>query len=281
MRRVARPKRQAILSSVVLLLFWTPASAQPQPEKAFVFAFADATGTRLVTLTPLDDKGNELRSVPSVQTLAKAICAGNDVKDVEFERHQNAGPKDSGKQNADNFSQLAGDVFRISDAEINSGSVCVLMTASYFRRVQTTSRQALDLQGSNCSPDVVARFTAKYRRDVNRCSVLVKIGREDVVAVEFRRQGNNLLAAEAIVSKSSLISHTETATCRDNSGWRVDDDCEFSPAGLNVLFAWKSAQGRIEIGVSWNGAEGEDLVLFSADQNELREAARAYRYHGS
>lgn len=280
MRRDARPTWQVILSSAVLL-FWTPASAQPQPEKAFVFAFADATGTRLVTLAPLDDRGNELRSVLPVQTLTKAICAGNDVKSIEFERHQNSGPKDSGKQTEENFSQLAGDIFRISSGKIEAGGACVLTTPSYFARVQMTSWQALDSQGSNCPPDLVARFTAKYQREVNRCSVLVKLGREDVVAVEFRRQGNDLLAAEAIVSKESLISHTEAATCRDNSGWRVDDDCEFSPAGLNVFFAWKSADGGIQIGVSWNGAEGEDLVLFSADQNELREAARAYRYHGS
>lgn len=246
-----------------------------------MFAFADATGTRLVTLTPLDDKGNELRSGPSVRILTKAICAGNDVKSIEFERHQNSGPKDSGKQTEENFSQLAGDIFRISSGKIEAGGVCVLTTASYFARMQMTSRQAVESQGSECSPDVVARFTAKYRREVNRCSVLVELGREEFVAVEFRRQGNDLLAAEAIVSKDSLISRTETATCRDNSGWRVDDDCEFRPAGLNVLFTWKSAEGRIEIGVSWNGAEGEDLVLFSADQNELREAARAYRYHGS
>jgi hypothetical protein len=87
-------------------------------------------------ILPSLERGHELPLVHSPEHLTKALCAGNRVEEVRFERHQNERSQHSAKQNSANFSQLEGDVFRTQTGKGGAETGCMLMPASYLKVLQ-------------------------------------------------------------------------------------------------------------------------------------------------
>jgi hypothetical protein len=54
-----------------------------------------------------------------------------------------------------------------------------------------------------------------------------------------------------------------------------------SPQHWTRFFACTRADGEIEIGIDWNGAEESDQVLFRSYKNQLQAVLRPTGNHGS
>ena len=65
----------------------------------------------------------------------------------------------------------------------------------------------------------------------------------------------------------------------DGGCWRVDDDCEFHYADLEIP-AVLGEPGRQLVFFTFRGAEGQVIVLFQSRDGKLAELQRNYRYQG-
>ena len=113
------------------------------------------------------------------------------------------------------------------------------------------------------------RFAFLRSRPVVHCWPIARLGGEQKIAlVEFRRQGKEALASLVLMDEDRTIFADYTAEFRGAGQdlWRADDGGVLSPEGFEVVCALQRPNG-FALGISWGGAEGQSLALWTSDGN--------------
>lgn len=230
------------------------------------FAYVDSSGTQLLALD----------SVPDPSAIRGAVCQGNPVFPVRYDRRQTRQPADNGRDIADNFRNRQGDVFRITHGSASPDKTCYLSRDSVL--LANASPVALR-KPEDCSAVDASRVTAAKRRQIIHCWQFASAPAGlEVLAVQFANVDSNALASLALVSDSSLWFRDFPAVYNEESTWRVDDGGVFSPADFNILFAAPLTSGYV-MAIAWAGAEGESSELVVADSTDaFRILSKGYRY---
>jgi len=243
-----------------------PDSTPPTPG---AFGFADSTGFLVITVAPgvLDDPGR----------LNRAACGGNAVLDVTFVEQRSAGARSTGRDVAQNFDQLAGYLFRVTNRRAAPDQTCLLLDSVYASTWTISSHTTSG--DSTCGPDLLARLAAaKQGRAVIQCRRLVEAaGGREVAVAQFETRGNDALASLVFVAPGALALEDFPGSGQEGSTWRVDDEGVFDTAAFDVLGVLESAGGGA-LAYAWAGAEGESIALVVVEGTRLRRVLEGYRY---
>jgi hypothetical protein len=258
--------------------------------KSMAFAFANAEGTALLSAPTAAGANTPL---PKPSEFDAAICSDNLVIGISFDRHQEPGPNDNGRDWAQNFDQHGGDRFRVTTGRAPQDGSCLLTQRAFLSGKQLLPFKK-DPRAVACETQTISQLAAGEKRGVHFCRRFGTLdpGGQFLVA-EFDRQGNDLLAGVVLKSGGQMFVDRLPAKYDQGNGWRVDDqghlfDYSSQNAALldmqvvevfKPLFAIKDgAIGVVELGIAWAGEEGVSLMLLSSSQGKLEEVAKGYRY---
>jgi hypothetical protein len=232
------------------------------------FGYVDSSGTELLALD----------SLPSPSNVRGAICAGAAVQPVRYDRWQARRPEDNGRQNAYNFRNERGQIFRLGQGHATPNASCYLSPDSALvANARSVTRRTPD----ECAPASVARIAAVKKREVVHCwHIADASARLAVLAVQFVAIDSNALASLVVVGDSSLLFDDFPAVSNkvEGSTWRVDDGGVFSPGDIDVLFVAAMPYGFV-MATAWGGAEGESCALLVANPGGVfRGLDKGYRY---
>ena len=242
----------------------TALAAQPSHGS---FGYVDSSGMELLSL-------DSLRSPAEIRA---AICAGGGAVAIRYDRWQARGPLDNGRQDARNFANESGQIFRVQGPRAPPNASCYLSPDS---ALVANAVPVTVVPPGDCSSDISARLAALGSREVLHCWHIADAApRLTIVAVQYVTIDSNALARLAIVGDSTLVFEDLPAVSNKAQGtWRVDDGGVFSPADFDFLFVAVMPYGFV-IATDWTGAEGESCTLDVAPAvGVFRVLDESYRY---
>ncbi len=248
------------------------ASETPEPSKAkamlnmeglnALFGFADEQGTKLMALTDEMESGAAEKSDLKGYKLAIGE-GGGQVLSIRYANHQDRSEQDNGRQSMYNFDNMAGDIYAIEEGKATPNESYILVSPEQF---DIDALIPLKPAADRALPDDIAKKIAEEKERAIEQGWLLAHAQDGqrIYVVQFERQGENMLASLVWQEGERLVFMDYPATYNDNSAWRVDDGGEISPEMFRFLFAARSADDGIVLGVQWMGAEGENLNILSS-----------------
>lgn len=229
------------------------------------FGFTDASGGRIISI------GEEQPSDPAA--LTKAICFCGKIFTVQFLRHQNEAEKSTGRQNAANFKDIGGDLYRLTDGKAKPDTTCLVVGDGFLSSgpllVIKPIKGALDRTSA-------AKVEAAKQRKIARSWGLIEAGEFQFFLVLFERQGKNALASIAVIGRDRQIFSDYSAEFNETSTWKADDGGNIGPEQFDILFV-QNAGGKITFGVVFRGFEGENVDMMLEDKGMFTSALKGYR----
>ncbi|ALG68075.1 hypothetical protein [Beggiatoa leptomitoformis] len=231
------------------------------------FAFADTTGSRLLTLDEL--------SAP--EKITTALCEGNRLLSVSYVQLQPGNNRNSLRDTAQNFNNQRGDLFLIAEGNTRADTTCLLLTDADKAALGTQQPLMMGVY-ANCERTVTQRLTQQRQRAINQCWHLANVGKNgQIVVAEFQRQNNEMLASIVYISPTELVFQDYLANYNQSSCWRIDDGCKFDPGGFHVYSVFQSPQ-TLHLILTWDGAEGQNAMLLKAKNSLFESVKQGYRY---
>jgi hypothetical protein len=203
---------------------------------------------------------------------------GASTLEVTYARAQLRGPADNGRQTADNFANVPGDVFRIVRGRVSYPGTCYVTADSGLVAAIAPITEELF---TPCDTAWTRLASIAKDRAVESCRPL-GTGRNgiSIAAVQFVTIDTSALASIVVRDGNHSRFQDFPATYRgpEESTWRVDDGGVFDASGFRVLLAAR-VRGILVLAMSWAGEEGENAYLLAADSaGQFRTVIHSYRY---
>jgi hypothetical protein len=245
------------------------------------------------------------------KTMARAVCSEGREFPIKYEQFQKRTAADTGRQSGDNLANDEGHRLAIGQGQAAAGDTCLLVPAGYLeafpisrnefpkvdrdgrrddywrRKAEASIRKrAFDITPFQSLTEFAKHAVSRIEREKGRTAKIYwplhRRGTSDEVAVvEFNGMGDSLLASLVLVEPTRLSYFDMPASLekgrKDGGCWRVDDECNFDPVELEVP-AVLGEPGRQLVFVTFQGAEGQLMVLFQSRDGKLAELRRNYRY---
>jgi hypothetical protein len=223
---------------------------------AVAFAFPNPQGTRLIATG----------DIARPETLRIALCSGGQQRSVQFDSRQAEGRIGSGRRTSGNFANVAGAVFRVEGAAVNSGATCVLADEAFLTgaTVVPLTRPPAD---SRCSKATYPQIQAEKGRPVVGCWPIAQSAASiHVSIVEFSRRLSNALASLVVADGDERMYIDYAADFKGPGAdlWRADDGGEIHAEHFDVICLLKKGATYL-LAVDWVGAEGNALSLHAAE----------------
>jgi hypothetical protein len=246
-----------------------PDAVPTEPTPLGVFAYADSSGTRLLTLAiPWDPRG-----------IRYAICQEGLRVAVRFLGHQSRSPAGDGRQLARNFANEAGALYQVEGQAIGGNRTCFLATDSL--RALGEPVVPTPAGAATCTDAERGLLEAAKQRPVSLCKRMASIDSLTVIlGAQFRPRGDSALASVALASADTVTWLDFHATfAGEDDAWRVGDMGVFHPEDFAVLFVVLGPRWRA-IALTWAGEEGESIRLAAAadEARTFEDVVTAYRY---
>ena len=224
------------------------------------FAFADPSGTRLLSVSGLPRPG----------VFRTALCTGGRRFSVRFERRQAAQEGNDGREWSGNFDKLAGDVFAVADGRIDKDASCFLPSDALLSEAIVLPATAPAGRGE-CDANLRGRLDSSRNRQVAGCRVVAHLPEDrSLVLAEFVRQDKDALASVVLIDRERLVFADYHAEYRGQgeSLWRVDDGGALDLSAFDLVFLLQ--RGKLyALGIAWSGAEGLNLSAFVSSGGPL------------
>jgi hypothetical protein len=238
------PKNCRLVGMALLTALATPLALAAELQ----LGYANPTATHIT----VDDKVSE------PQKYTQAICNG-DIYPIQFQKTDTA------------------NVYQINAKTKPNLGVCVLFEAS-----ENLSPITFTEQYHPCSPALNTRLKS-LKGDWSQKACLAKSNQKagiDVGLIEYKPKAQKALGRLFLNTQNNLYSVDFPATLKDQSCWRVDDNCEFITAGdsaMHVPFVinLKSGLGLLMV---WPGAEGVSASFYQLKAGKLTEVKNYYHY---
>ncbi|MGE5371624.1 MAG: hypothetical protein ACM3QZ_06495 [Solirubrobacterales bacterium] len=244
------------------------------------FALASEDGKRLILFC----------TEPGVkpESLTVAIGENGRVLPVTFQKHQKANDQDSGRQTADNFDNMDGDLYLITTEKAEPDETYYLADPTVFVPQAILNARPWNDRDNSLAPPALDKKTltqvekAKGRK-IDQSWILSDLDTGMKAAlILFKRQGDNMLASIAFIKQDKVMFYDMPASYKDvvenDSAWRVDDGGEIGPGNFNILFYAQGTKGLI-MGIAWGAPEGEAAFIVQEDGANLVETdIQASRY---
>jgi hypothetical protein len=168
----------------------------------------------------------------------------------------------TGRQTPQNFTHVAGAVYRIIGSTISADAACVLAEKSLFSGA-TVVRLMHPPQNARCSKTTYPQIQADKGRPVLGCWPIAESpAGVHVAVVEFSRHLTQALASLIVIDgeRRMYVDYPATFTGPGDDLWRVDDGGNIHAERFEVIFLLKRGTTYL-LAVDWKGAEGSALSL--------------------
>lgn len=219
----------------------------------YTFGYANKTGKLLI----IPDTGQ------TPQNLNRAIGDGGKILNIKYLKYQQSSNEDTMRDTANNFDNRQGYIFEVVDGTAVPNKTYLLADDNFLNNKTDFTPEPID---ESIDGDTVKRIEdSKNRKTVAVWTVAQINSSMKLYLAQFENQGDNALASLVLVQDDRLIFMDYPAKYDEMSTWREGDGGMVSPGMFDVLFALKDSSGKIEIGISWGGDEGENDYLLEED----------------
>jgi hypothetical protein len=273
------------------------------------FGYIDSTGSKLLILNEMD-KGSPI-SEARAKALVGAVCSEGREFPIRYVRYQKGTPASSGRQGSDNFANDQGHVSEIVRGHAPPDDTCLLVPEGYLktfpivrnefsktdrdrrrdeyhRRLAVASihKQVFDLTPFQALNEFGKQAVSRIEKEKGRTSKiywpLYRHGAsQEVAVVEFNAMGDSLLGSLVLVEPTRVSYFDMPASLekgrKDGGCWRVDDDCRLQYEDMGVPAVLGAPGGQL-VFATFQGAEGQLIVLFQSRDGKLAELRQNYRY---
>lgn len=234
------------------------------------FGFANADGSQIIVT------GQEAGLETSLSEYDHIIGEAGKTYGVRFAKWQTGSDQSSGRETANNFTNLEGYVFDVLDGKAAPNETYYVVKKQDFDLESLLEITPPAQKGTDA--ELEAEETLKENislmrdRDVTQIWTLAGIGSErKLYLVRFADKGKDRLFSIALFNGENFLFRDYPAVAEDDiSVWRVDDGGEVSPDMFPLLLAAETKQGLL-LGMSWWGAEGVNSFFLLEDGENLGE----------
>lgn len=258
-----------------------PVVATPLQLAPGTFGFANAEGSLLLAM--------EAIALPAA--IHSTVCPGAPARAVAAAGHQPHGTHDTGRQTAANFREQSGDRFRVTGAPVPIDVSCFLTADSALvagllpletpPEPPRPSMRRPAAPVALCDSAWTAPVATARGRAIAQCWPMGQVpGGPVLFAVRFVTRDTNALASLVALDGPTRWYHDFPAVDhgKGQAVWRLDDGGTFPAAAMRIRFVSR-VRGVLVVGMTWDGAEGENAYLLAADSSgAFRTLQHTYRY---
>ncbi|GIP29780.1 hypothetical protein J23TS9_49100 [Paenibacillus sp. J23TS9] len=279
----------SLLLSVAVFASFAGASAAPATAKSkanpikapvgelradqLMFGYTDQTGKQILGL--IGDPG---KSHPSPKTLTSVLYAPGKQFNVSYLKHQKMSSKSDGRQNANNFKNDEGELFKLTYAsnKLNSNDSVLLAAKNAFQGHTFLALKSVQ-KGKFSQKTIQAIEKTKNRKVASQGLIATTTSGIQIGLVKFVKGSGKPLASLVLVDKGGMVFEDFVGNNDSQSTWRVDDGGQISADDFNLLFVSYSKAGYA-LGVEWYGAEGSNLTVIQQKGAKFRVVQENGRY---
>lgn len=235
-----------------------------------VFGFADENGRRLLV------SGSEDISKETLSGMTQAIGEKGSLISVVYEGWQEGDDANTGRDTTPNFSHLPGHIFAVTEGVAQPNA-----TYYFFQSEQIPLDSLLPITFDGqveLDSDLGEQIEKEKGRDIHQLWRLATLGGEaELDLALFRPDGPDHLFCIILKQGDNLAVLDFPATTEDSySVWRVDDQGEIAPHHFTFLFAARTSEQGILIGMEWHGTEGMNTLLLHGTEKRLVKLETRY-----
>ena len=240
--------------------------------KNALFAYSNEKGDKLITIG--ENIGGQNPQIFNV-------AVGENGKQIDIHYKELQKPKSiNPNQNAYNFDKNQGHIYLVDTTLLLPNTSYILLQKKEFpgdvfaKFKNTDPKEELD-------KNILDRFKSKYSREVKKAWNIAE--NEDGTKIHFvlyQQKDKDALAALVLSTKTGMVYKSLPATYDNGSAWRVDDGGEIGPQQFGILFAAKTSEGAV-LAVTWDGVEGQNIMLLTEKNTDFIEALMGSRYWGA
>ncbi|MCD9021847.1 lipoprotein [Cohnella silvisoli] len=247
----------------------TPSAILNASELTNQFGFADSEGKLIVTVEQQEETTTTDTNEDTLKGINKAVGENGNVITVRYVKHQSRTEQDNGRQAANNFNNLEGDIFEVLEGKAVPDASYYLVNDKDFNLQSLLKINQVKPQDP---PAVITDEIIKARnRTIAQSWQIATLGEtKQIFLVQFERKEDQMLASLVVKDGEEWVYMDYPATYNENSTWRVDDQGEISPDMFSFLFTANSSDGLV-LGVKWMGAEGENINVIKQSANRFVE----------
>lgn len=247
----------------------SPVTAQP-PDSSYtdinklnnLFGFTNEAG-KLILLA------GKLEETKSIDGINKAIGENGNILTIKYLRAQKRNEKDNGRQTSQNFDNVAGYIFEITQGTAKENETYYLVNDNEFNIKSILNSQA----GDRTEIDTAAKEEIEKikNRKVLKSWEIGKIESDKTIyLLQFERVKDDMLASIVMKTPTKFVFKDYPAKYDSSSTWRVDDGGNVYPEMFSILFASQTETGII-MGIKWIAFEGEVTTLLKENDDKLEE----------
>lgn len=231
-----------------------------------VFGLSNWEGTKVISTSTIENPSH----------VVSALARDGQVVKLRFLKKRPAAEDYNGRQSAYQFENMPGAVYEVVGQAIKKPGSCLLVKPEFLKK-----NKLLTISQTNSPPlesDSAKRVETSLKRTIDQSWVLVLSDEGQVVAtVLFKKNETGAMAGLALIEKGMVNFHEFQKGHVGSDCWRVDDGGIFDGSQIEVLFAYRR-EGKIGIGYSWRGAEGESLSVIETEGNKFLDVKSGYHY---
>jgi hypothetical protein len=235
-----------------------------------LFGFTNETAKYIILAYKLEEE-------QSIYAVNKAIGENGKVLTVKYLKTQEENEKDNGRLTAQNFDNLAGYIFEITQGTAKENETYYLVNDNEFNTKAILNTQA----GDQTEIDAISKEEIEKikNRKVLSSWQIGKVGSDKTIyLILFERENDDMLASIVMKTSTKLVFKDYPAKYDESSTWRVDDGGTVYPELYSILFASETESG-IVLGIKEDGFEGEATYLFIENDDKFEELNMGtYRY---
>jgi hypothetical protein len=226
-----------------------------------LFGFTNETAKYIILSGKLE-KGQ------SIDGVNRAIGENGNLLTIKYLRAQEKNEKDNGRLTAQNFDNLAGYIFEITQGTAKENETYYLINDEF------NVKSILDSQkGNQAEIDAAAKEEIekiKNRKVKSSWEIGVLGSDKTIYLILFERENDDMLASIVMKIPAKFVFKDYPAKYNASSTWRVDDGGSVYPDLFSILFASETESG-IVLAIKWAGAEGENTTLFIENGDKFEE----------
>ena len=196
--------------------------------------------------------------------------------DLKFLKSQKVSEDDNGRQNAYNFKNLKGEVYKV---ENNTAPLfeTVMFASKEFVFKRKHLQKSTPYDSRELSKEQLKTIETDKGWSILKTGMMSSYQEGSLYFVEFDKQKDSVLVSIVWVSDEGNCYLDFPAEYNEMSTWRVDDGGVFDIDYYNIISVFKGDQG-IEILTDWVGFEGSSVHYYVAHEGKFESVTNAYFY---
>ncbi|MFZ4863838.1 hypothetical protein ACL9RF_16825 [Sphingobacterium sp. Mn56C] len=193
--------------------------------------------------------------------------------------HQQESATFNGRETADNFKDLGGDIYAITSASNFNLDYALLGTASFAKERKALAVKEVFADASH-QPDLKKYAKSSKTELLTGKLIAVTAQNDSIFLAQLKPVADSVTVLLLCKEKTSgkIRTYPYTEKYNDMSTWSVDDAGEFPMDSYHILYAFQY-KDKLELVTLFPGAEGGSFTYFTVDKNDrLKVLKQAYAY---